>query len=301
MNNLFTNKGTASISSSFQSYISGKLQDETNVSRDQKMSLTVAAGVFENQLATIYQNARDGSINGAQFGSLYDLWLTYANGKAQAGDQIISNFTGICFYSTQGLDNSSGNTFTASVNGSGTFPFLSYGLIDNTNWTKTDELSTSSRNYHVYFFKQPNFINILTKDEILKAWSQVTTLPDPVTISSSTILPNKKLIVQIKFGPVAKGSFSNIKLDTAYSFLHLKSTRFIKNIVLDNDPKDVVNNGDGFYTFNIEVTRNEDFIASNSSSVSKTISNTFPIRLYFDNPLNNKYLENVYTNIQLQT
>ena len=301
MNNLFTNTGKINVESSFQSYISGKLQDETNVSKDKKMEINIAAGVFENQLATLYGKALDRTITPLEFAPLYYLWLAYKNQKAAEGDEIISSFNGVCYYTTQGTTNSFNNVFNSSVNGSGTFPFLSYGIDDKTNWTKTNEMTSGARDYKIYLFKQPQLVKILSTDQIIQSWKDVSTIPDPISIKSPLVLANTPLVIQVKFGPVPTSEFSSLRLDTAFIMKNLKGTNFIQKIMLNNDPKSVVNNTDGYYIFNIEITRNEDFIANNSTSSSKVITATFPLRLYFDNAVNGKYLETVYSPIKIQT
>lgn len=301
MNNLFKNDASATLKGDLLTYVNAKLAFQNNLSSEKKLKINIAAGKFENELASLYKKTLNRTISPTEFTPLYYLWLAYKNETAKEGDQIISYFDGMCFYTSNETDNSTHTTFDATVHSSGTFPILSYGVDDKTNWEKTDERETGTRDYHIYLFKKPELMNIPTLAQIKQSWKDVSKLSDPITINSNTIIANTQLTFQVKFGPIPSSEFSTIRLDTGYIFKQLKGVNFISNISINSDPNQVVNKGEGFYVFKIDVTRDENFMSNYSSAATRVISADFPIRIYLDNGINGSYLETYYPPIHLET
>lgn len=298
----FQGKIEGDVSSGFMEYYQLKLQASTNLGNDKRNQISIGAGVFENQLAKIYDNIEH--IDAADFEPIYYLWLEHRKGNIQPNDKIIKSFSGLCYFSSQGVEKTQTEIYSAELNSSGKYPFLGYNLSSTGKWTNSIEEFGQRNDYNIFMFKRPDFTNVPTKEEILKCWDKVKSSSHIISLNSSDNIPaNTPLTIKVKFGPVPNKNVLNlIELDEDYTLKSLPvDKKFIKSLRLVTDDPSRITNQNGYYTFDVEILRDEVFLRENVDVIGSIISAEVPLRIYYNNPIGNDTLDIKYRPINLTT
>jgi len=299
---LFENNAAGSGDAEFAEYFKTKFETNFNLNNQQRSQISIGAGKFENQLAKFFEKILDGNLASFEFEPIYNLWTEYAKGTVTSSDSIIYSFDGMCFFASKGVDKTEEFDYTAEVSSSGKFPFLSYGLNASSKWVSSDKFTSQKNIYQIYMFQQPVLAKVPSPEDILRAWKKLTPSGKSVTYSSNTLQQSSPLILKVKFGPIANRSiFPLITLDEDYS-LNQISNKFIKTIKLINDDETrITSNGNGYYTFDVELYRDEDFIANQLNKLGEITTTEIALRIYIDKPVASQYLEKIYDRVKIQT
>jgi hypothetical protein len=305
-NKLFEGSLESGVSSEFKDFYTAKILFNGSISNENRSQISIGAGVFENKLAKIYGNIEQISSN--EFEPVFLLWNEYRKGNIQANDQIIKSFEGLCYFSMQGIDKKETEEFSGEVGSSGKYPFLNYNLNVKTKWTNNNSLTTQRNIYNVYMFSQPDLLPIPTKEKIIACWNNLK--PSDYVIKSTTattdnnIPANSPLILRVKFGPIPNNEvLTIIKLDEEYSISKLPSElkKTIKSIRLVTDDLARITSENGYYYFDVEVTRDEPFLAQTFNSINPKISLELNLRIYYNNPIGSDTLSVEYKPITIST
>ena len=308
--NLTTNKllslgASANMESKFGTYFDAKLRGSANMNNSKVSQLSMGAGNFVNILAQIYKNAiAGGQADAFSFNALYDLWNVHKSVKIKNEDKIISSFDGVCYYASTGVKSTEEITAEAEIKSSGNFPFLRYEANGSGKWVNSNTIGASSNTYNIYMLATPAMQAIPTVDDILKNWGNLNKNLS-ISLPSNPIIPtNSPLIVKATFGPISNNQILPlIKIDKEFSLKHIASSgqaQFVKDLRLITDDEKLTNDR-GYYTFNIEVWRDEVYIEQNIGISDEIVAINFPIRIYIDNPINGKFIEKVYDPIRIKT
>lgn len=293
------------IDAGFRDYFNLKAQSSLNLSNEERSQISIGAGNFKNQLGILFQKTIANELEAKDFMGIYYLWIAYRNNQVKATDKVIQAFDGMCFFSSKGVENASDFKFNTQLNSSGKFPFLSYGLDASAKWDNSTSLSKQGKIFTVCMFSPPSLIRVPTPDEILTNWKRLNNISNEIVFPSSNTIPaSKPLVVQITFGPLPNSTVAKaVRIDQQYSLSKIDSAlSFVKSIKLVTDDENRIKPAnDGYYTYDLEITRNEDFLQNNFSSLSHILKASFPIRLYLDVPIGEKYLEKVYDKISVET
>lgn len=301
---LFSFSLDGTLSGGFKTYFDAKSSISNSLSDEKRTQLSIGTGIFENQLGTIFRKSINKQVVPIDFEPLYQVWVEHANGKILPNDKIIESFEGMALYVSTGTKYKNTLTWNADLNSSGSFPFLSYGLQSNTKWDRSTQLTTQSNIYDIFMFNNPSLIEIPTVDQLLNNWNALAGMNyNNVKLSSKSVPANSPLIINVTFGPIPNSNILPIiKLDEPYSLDNMTRTKFIKSIKLINDPTRIkVDANTLSYTFDIEIIRDELFIATNSPNAKEIFTTEFPLRIFIDNAAQGKYLERVYDKIQIET
>ncbi len=299
--NLFEGNLDANASSDFKEYYQSKLQLNTNLSTSERSRICIGAGVFDNQLALIFDNLDQ--ISASEFEPVYYLWLEHKKGSIQPGDQIIKAFEGLCYFTSKGLEAVSNVDASVSANSAGNYPFVRYDVKSNSDWTSSRKFTTQQSIYNVYMFKQPELTNIPSVQQILNCWDRLKANAKPEYVSNNVIPANAPLLIRVKFGPIPNDeALSSIKLDENFTLNSIPvNQRFIKSVkLITDDPNRISFDNDYCYLI-IEVERNESFLTQNFNQLSHIISAQIPFRIYYNNPIGQDTLDIVYSPIEVQT
>ncbi|UJF29286.1 hypothetical protein L0B70_10610 [Kaistella sp. 97-N-M2] len=198
--------------------------------------------------------------------------------------------------------------FNAEVGSSGKYPFLNYNVNAKTKWTNNNSLSIQRDIYNVYMFSQPDLQPVPSKEKIIACWNNLK--PSEYVIRSSTattdnnIPANSPLILKVKFGPIPNNEvLSIVKLDEEYSIGKLPSElkKTIKSIRLVTDDATRITSENGYYYFDVEITRDENFLAQALNSVNPKISLELYLRIYYSNSIGSDTLDIKYRPITITT
>jgi len=300
-NNFFQADVESGLSSDFQDFYSAKLAGNVKITDEKRNQISIGAGVFENRLAKVFNDIEQ--IGAIDFEPIFNVWTQYKKGNILPNDKIIKSFEGMCYFSSEGVDSNNTKEVNAEASSSGKYPFLSYNLNTKTKWTDSNNTKWERNIYHVFMFKQPEFINVPSKEQIIKCWNNLKPSPNSINLYISNNIPaNGPLIIKAKFGPIPnKDVLTLIKVDEKYTKKSLPDNKkFIKSINLITDSKRLTNDGE-YYTFDIEIERDENVINQNSNLIGSTLSANLPFRIYYDNPIGNDTLDLKYTPINLKT
>ena len=305
-NKLFEGTLESGVSSEFKDFYTTKILLNGSISNENRSQISIGAGVFENKLAKIYGNIEQISPN--EFEPVFLLWNEYRKGNIQANDKIIKSFEGLCYFSLKGIDKKETDDFNGEFVSSGKYPFLNYNVNVKTKWTNTNSLSTQRNIYNVYMFSQPDLLPIPSKDKIIACWNNLK--PSDYVIKSTTATTDNNipayspLILRVKFGPIPNNEvLSIIKLDEEYSIGKLPSElkKIVKSIRLVTDDLARITSENGYYYFDVEITRDETFLAQTFNSINPKISLELNLRIYYNNPIGSETLDVKYKPVTITT
>lgn len=301
-NKLFEGSLESGVSSEFKDFYYTKLEFNASINNEERSQISIGAGIFENQLAKIYENIEQLSSN--DFEPVFLLWNEYRKNNISPDDKIIKSFEGLCYFSMKGVERRDSEDFNGEVSSSGKYPFLSYNLNTKSSWTNTGTLSTQRNIYNIYMFSQPELTPIPTKDKIIVCWNNLKPANNGVKLANTDNIPaNSPLILKVKFGPIPNRKvLPIIKLDEEYSLNKLpQNKKIIKSIHLINDDPARITSENGYYIFDVEVERDEAFTSQSFNSLSPVVSVDLSLRIYYNNPIDNDTLDVKYKPIMLKT
>lgn len=299
--NLFEGNLDANASADFREYYQSKLQLNTNLSTAERSQISIGAGIFDNQLALIFDNLDQ--ISSSEFEPVYFLWLEHKKGTIKPNDKIIKAFEGLCYFTSKGTESNSNLDANAAASSAGNYPFVRYDVKTNSNWTSSKKFTTQQSIYNVYMFKKPELTSIPDVNAILDCWNRLKSDSKIEYFSTNIIPANSPLYLKVKFGPVPNSeALSSVRLDEEYTINSIPANKqFIKSVkLITNDPKRITNDNE-YYYFIIEIERNEAFLTQNFTPLSNIISAQLPFRIYYNNPIGNDTLDIVYAPIEVQT
>ncbi len=299
--NLFEGNLDANASADFREYYQSKLQLNTNLATSERSQICIGAGVFDNQLALIFDNLDQ--ISSSEFEPVYYLWLEHKKGTIKPGDKIIKAFEGLCYFTSKGTESTSNLDANLAGSSAGNYPFVRYDVKTSSNWTSSKKFTTQQNIYNVYMFKQPELTNIPDVKAIVGCWDRLKANSKIEYVSNNIIPANSPLYLKVKFGPVPNSeALSSVKLDEKFTLNSIPANQqFIKSVkLITEDPKRITSDNE-YYYFIIEIERNENFLTQNYTPLSNVISAQLPFRIYYNNPVGSDTLDIIYSSIEVQT
>lgn len=293
----------AKADASFKDYFKLKLQANADISNENDTQISIAVGNFRNQLGFLFNKINNGSLQALDFGPIYSIFNEYRNGDIHLGDKIIYSFDGLCFYSTKGVKNKDSQKYNAELSSSLNYPFISLSVSGHSQWTSASNFNSQTNIYNVYMFSNPTLINIPSVADIIKTWNNLTQAGSTITFPTTPSIPaDGPLIAKVVFGPIpSEDMIQLIKVDENYSKHFLKENQFIKHINVITDPARITPSNSGYYTFDLEITRDNQFIQNTYTTIGPLITANIPIKLYIDNPIGSDTLKKVFDNVNIQT
>lgn len=296
----------AHVDAGFKDYFQTKLQANTDITNEKDWQISIAAGVFQNQLGEVLNRINTGHGTASDFTPAYYILDSYRNGEIQAGDKVLYSFDGLCFFSTKGVKNKETQKYSANVNSSLDFPFIKASLSANATWTTASNFSSQSNIYNIYMFSSPQLVSIPSVSQIIRSWSNLTPKGTAISFPTSgtaSIPVDGPLIGKVVFGPIPDNSMLPLlKVDENYSKAFMKNNPFITRIkLITDDPQRIVAANNGYYTFDLEFYRDNSYIQNTYTTVGPTISANIPIKIFVDNPIGTDTLKKIYDNITITT
>jgi hypothetical protein len=294
----------AKADASFKDYFKAKLQANTDIKNEEDYQISIAAGNFLNQLGVIFDKVNNGQLSALDFGPVYSIFNEYRNGDIRLGDQVIYSFVGVCFFSSKGVKNKDIQKYSVAASSSLNYAFLSLSGSANSQWTNASNFTTQTNIYNVYMFSTPQLIAIPTINDILRVWNNLTPNGSSITFPTTHNIPaNSPLIAKVIFGPIPNNDMLPlIKIDENFSKAYMKNNPFIDHIkIITDDPKRITPNSDGYYTFDLEISRNNPYIQNAYTTIGPLISANIPIKIYIDNPVGTDTLKKIYDNVTILT
>jgi hypothetical protein len=153
-------------------------------------------------------------------------------------------------------------------------------------------------------FSQPDLISIPSKEKIIACWNNLKPVENGVKYAATENIPaNSPLILKVKFGPIPNNDvLPIIKIDEDYSLSKLPNNRkIIKSIRLITDDPARITSENGYYYFDVEITRDEAFTSQTFNSISPKVSIDLSLRIYYNNPIDGDTLDVKYKPVTLTT
>lgn len=302
--NLFQGEINAEGDVKLQNYFNAKAA--TNLSRDKskKSQISIGAGMFINRLGEIFRDANRIQVDAEDFEPLYYLWLEYQiPGRISDRDSVIYTIDGMCIYSNTGIERVDEFVSKNEISSSGNFPFLSYDSNAQANWTKSNEVHIEERTYDVYLFSKPRCEPIPSVEKILSNWEVLSrNIPNAISLPNPEILPQKELIVEVSFGPIPNEKvLPLVRLDEKFSISMQKQDKFVNKIKLIPGSQTPIPGKKNYYKFKVAIWRDEAYLGSTHFNGRKLLRCNLPLRFYIDQQVNDKYLDKIYDNINLET
>lgn len=266
---------------------------------DELQSISVAAGIFKNQLGDLFERMKRGDINSTDFYPLYYIWSLYKSGQISEGDSCLLSFNGMC-YSTSRLSNLGSNaTYNADVEAKFSIPILSLSSKAKGNWDEARNLNSKFTSYTVIMFDRPQLIEIPALDQIEAAWKSLSSgfHNIPGVKGSSTLPYNSELSIVLKFGPIPNTNILNtsLEIDKQFTFSKIGANNLIKDITLDKSESKADNGG--IYAIKLDFVPNDLVI----NDLNKDSVLDIPIRLYYSNIVGKDTLDIKYDPLSLKS
>jgi|GEM_PF-5734837 len=290
-------------SSSFKEYYNLKFQENFKQNNTETQQITIGAGQFTNRLATLCEDVKKGELSRLDFAPVYAIYDGYRQGIIINGDQIIHSFNGMCFYSKKGVTSKESYNIDTALNTGLDVYFAKISASAKAKWSNATDTDMQRGIYQIYMFRTPDLITLPSVDEIIKTWENLTPNASSITFPNGNSIPlNGPLIAKVKFGPVPNADMIQlIKVDEKSWKDKVKDNPFISSLRLVTDPGRYIPNDDGTYTFDLEITRNNNYIQQNYTSKGPIINMDVPIKIYIDNAIGNKMFIKEYDPINIQT
>jgi hypothetical protein len=305
--NLFDGVLDAQIEAGLKSVVESKFAASGRIHNEARSSVSIAAGIFENFLGKVFQAANNKEIVTSEyFEPLYAVWKAYGSGRITRGNnKVLQSFDGICFFTNKGVQIDREINTSADLKVMGNVPgYITAKVNSEINWSKSNSFSIAQNLYHIYMFGPPQLVSVPTPEIIIDNWKKMTSglVREVKAENSSAIIPYEDpLKVYIKFGPiVSPDMLQNIKLDEEYTLsAQPQAMKIVKNVSLVLENSKLI--GNGFYLFEVQLTRNNDFLDTLKIGGNAILKVDLPFRLYVNHPVENKVLDVKYDPQTFQT
>jgi hypothetical protein len=213
----FTNMAVnIDIDANAASFVHARLKSGIKYSKQDKKSFDISSGLFENQLAKIFNDAKTNTVlNKADFFPLYLIWQSYANKVLDPTKSYyaIKSINAVVWNRDEQSSFSSHTDVEAALKiETPILPFLRAKMSSNGQWGNEKTQRTEFSIYDLYLMEEPSMIEVVSPKQIQKLW---TTLADDYNSEYGiTLSPTGSNTIELAFGPVSDPlQHSTIRID----------------------------------------------------------------------------------------
>ncbi|GHT58461.1 hypothetical protein AGMMS50239_03060 [Bacteroidia bacterium] len=282
--NLFEGKLDAELGIDLPFY-QNKLYANAEKNDNQKYSFGMIAGLFENKLASIFENVKTMNCKPEEFEAVYQLWEEYAKSdKKDNNAYLIKSFYGYWFYYFMGRNKTDNLTIGTDLKSSGSY-LLNWNLEMNLLNNLVTKIKQSTGSHNTYMFNEPNTLKLPTKQQIKECWKNLYATNQFLDIKPTTtqLQADKPLTLTVKFGPVfykdgVPDDNPTIEIDKQYWQTKMQPGRaLIKDVRLI---KDKIKINGLYYDCEIEIDSDNDALAEIKNINQEAIPVDLNLRLF---------------------
>jgi hypothetical protein len=189
-----------------------KVKTAASQQEQNKRSISLIAGVFDNELSKVYDRIEKGSITDTDWTPAFDLWQLYFLNQIPSSNtkKIIRSFEGLIVSDKSSSEFSSKIEVSSSLSGNyKAIPFLKFDGEANADWRKETSSSSSFSQYDIYLRKDPDLRLIPTPSMIKEAWAKKSRLL-PARYELEITPQNETNKITLAFGPITSDQINDI-------------------------------------------------------------------------------------------